>query len=142
MKDFAMNNPDIFECTDLSAIAAWVDHADYMISLAERDPDLAGNIEDLSNLILRKSTLASCIGDYTSAEAFAKQALQLCRSALGFFRLGCAQYCQSKYIAAMESFAAAEELEPSNSAVQKAISVCLARTRSVKDRLPVVSSSP
>ena len=137
-----MNNPEIFECKDLATIAAWVDHADYMISLAERDPDLEGNIEDISYLILRKSTLSSCIGDYNSAEAFARQALKLCRSALGFFRLGCAQYCQSKYISAMESFASAEELEPSNVAIQKAISVCFARTRSVKDRLPVVSSSP
>lgn len=141
IRDFALNEPDCLYCDDVARILAWMEHTNYLLSIARKDPDLRHNLDDISSLILRKSVLASCLEDFESAKSYALEALDVQHSALGYFRLGCAQYCLSEFKGAMESFLSAERLEPVNAHIQRALSVCMARAQSVKDRVPVVASA-
>ena len=140
LKDFTTNNAVSFQCEDLHLLATWMEHTDHLILLAESDKELRENTGDISNLILRKSVIACSLGDFRSAEKFARRALGLCPTALGYFRLGCAQYCMSEFKLAIDSLAVAQTLEPSNGYIQKAMYVCMARMRSLKDRLETNSN--
>jgi tetratricopeptide (TPR) repeat protein len=141
IRDFAINDPDCLYCDDVARILAWMEHANYLLSIARKDPDLRHNLDDISSLILRKSVLACCLEDFESAKSYALEALEVQPSALGYFRLGCAQYCLSEFKGAMDSLLHAEKLEPANAHIQRAMEVCMARTLSVKDRVPVVASA-
>lgn len=140
MNDFTINNDEYATCKDITVIIAWMSHTDQLISIAENDVDLQSNISDLSLLYLRKASLYSSVFDFHAAKKCAERAISLYESALGYFRLGCIQYCLLEYKLSMESLLVAERLEPSNVHVQRAILVCLARMRSTKDRIPVVTS--
>ena len=140
MNDFTINNDEYATCNDITVIIAWMSHTDQLISIAENDADLQSNISDLSLLYLRKASLYCSVFDFQAAKASAVRAISLYESALAYFRLGCIQYCLQEYRLAMEALLVAERLEPSNVHIQRAILVCIARMRSTKDRLPVVSS--
>jgi tetratricopeptide (TPR) repeat protein len=140
MSDFNINNEEYTSCDDLAVIIGWMSHTDQLITIAENDVDLQNNKNDISMLYLRKSSLFCSVNDFYAAKGCAEHAVSLDESSLGHFRLGCIQYCLHEYQAAMESLLIAERLEPSNPHIQRALLVCLARARSLKDRIPVVAS--
>ena len=140
MSDFNINNEAFTPCQDLSIIMGWMSHTDQLIDIAENDSDLRQNTFDISLLHLRRASLFCSVSDFKAAKACAERALSLYETVLGHFRLGCIQYCLHDYTSAMESLLIAERLEPSNQHVLRALLVCFARVRSLKDRLDVVSS--
>lgn len=140
MNDFLVNNEEHVTCNDLRVIIGWISHTDQLLSLANKDPDLKENTNDISMLYLRKASLYCSVNDFQAAKLCAEQALSTCESSLGHFRMGCIQYCLHEYGAALESLSIAERLEPSNVHIQRALLVCLARSRSIKDRISVVHS--
>lgn len=141
MKDFLINNEEFTSCDDIGTIIRWLSHTDQLISIAENDADLSKNLNDISVLYLRKASLYCSVCDFAAAKASAERAITLYESSLGHFRMGCIKYCLHQYSGAMDSLLIAERLDPSNQHVQRALLVCLARARSIKDRIDVVNST-